>query len=850
MKLKKLLTALLLCSSVLSMNACNNDSNDSSSSAGRQPTGAVEFWSTHVDEMILQDRPDDYEAVKEEAKINISAVRNEYEGAHIIMTANEDVASYDVEMTDLTSASGNVFEVENITLYNQKYVDVVKDYQKNLAGPGKYPDAILPFDAAKDAKENTLKKDTNQALYFSFYIPQDQAAGTYTAEFTVTYDGKEQKIPVSLKVWDLELPEENHLKSMILVSWQWSLASFSYTYDAYWSWMEALSKYRLSPYQVWNYNDFLPLEYQYEKNAEMAYEWAKNPRNTVFCIPYKYGAMSQADRDWLGEAGADLAAATVYDRASYEGFIMACVEKSFETNLNIMAKAYGHFGSMEDEPAGQGTWGNVIAISAMWRKQIPEIADAIIANTDTYVAEYGVTAEFVEEVANSVRNMRRVVTSDYDQNYEEYVDYWCPGWWQLNREGEDNIDTYYGDTDEQWWYGCNGMEDPLPNWYIDSKTLTHRIISWMQMQYGFEGNLYWAADYYMQWPEGETPEDIFNTGATAYANGDGTLFYPGAMYGLDEPIPTRRLEAIRDGMEDYEVLLMLKENYAEKGYDFENALKHLTEYLFNWLTPTKNTDNLAYSRNLLLEMLSLAESDAGVSFIKVEDDKMGNFSGKVFVKNGYSLQMDGAAVTTKETVESGAIYTVTKRLDQFVNNVLLTVPELSGVNTVNLVFNGKTSVYEADQAMADSFSATSANVSASATLVPATGFDGVTSQNVIRLTVGATDRNTNQDIKLTTETFGKIGVNTSSMSIIFYNDSTTVQSVTLKVKFSNDRIRANLATVDLAPGTNVVTVNALNEKNWELLGSIESVYIEFGNGVNEAAKDFIYFCGYTITDLA
>ena len=36
------------------------------------------------------------------------------------------------------------------------------------------------------------------------------------------------------------------------------------------------------------------------------------------------------------------------------------------------------------------------------------------------------------------------------------------------------------------------------------------------------------------------------------ANGDGYLFYPGAKYGADYPFASMRLEAIRDGLEEYE----------------------------------------------------------------------------------------------------------------------------------------------------------------------------------------------------------------------------------------------------------------------------------------------------------
>lgn len=849
MKIKKEFIAILLCVSTLGMSACNNQSDSSSPTSGIAASG-VEFWTTSVNEMILQDKPDAYEEIKEEAIIKVSAVRNEYESAHIIMTANENISSYDVEMTNLVSSSGDVFEMENITLYNQKYMKIDYNYEKyHNYGVGWYPDAILPFEAAKDAKENKIEKNKNQALYFSFYIPQDQVPGTYTANFTVTYDGNEKTIPVRLEVWDLELGEENHLKTMFLSSWQWQLQMLSNTKESYQTITETLSKYRLSPYYLWVHDEFEELEYQYETHADLAYDWAKNPRNTVFVIPYAEAYMTATD--YLNYVGTEGAADRSFDKDIYAGYIQACIEKSFETKFNIMTKAYAHFGSLIDEPEGQGTWSRVKLVSAMFRETVAGLANTIEANKSEYMANYGVTEEFVQEVADAVRSIRHVVTNVYKAEYEEWVDYWCPHWWWLDRDGSETIEEYYGDTDEQWWYGCNGPNSPLPTYHTDDTLLSPRVLSWMQMQYGFEGNVYWGVNNYKDNTiGGNIAEDVYNfdQGHTG-ANGDGFLLLPGAMYGLDEPVPTRRIEEIRDGMEEYELLYALKEKYAEKGYDFQSVLSHMTENLFSWMNVIADTDTFDYSRSLLLKLLSLAESDAEVAILNVSDDKLGNFTSEVFVKEGYSLQLNGETVTQRENAVGGSIYTVHVLMDNFVNKMTFTIPELQGVNEIDFVFNGKTVVYSPDQAMADGFAATSSLVPASATLVSATGFDGIDSENVIRISVAATDSQANQDIKFSSKEISEIGKNTSLMAIIIYNNSTQTQCITLKAKYTGDRIKGELCAVDLAPGKNIITINALHQKNWERLGSIEAIYMEFGNGVNELAKDYIYFCGYTITNL-
>ena len=63
--------------------------------------------------------------------------------------------------------------------------------------------------------------------------------------------------------------------------------------------------------------------------------------------------------------------------------------------------------------------------------------------------------------------------------------------------------------------------------------------------------------WYTYYPHTFTP-----TGATTmirYPNGSGHLAYPGWLAGEDGPLSSIRLEAVRDGMEDYEYMALLRD---------------------------------------------------------------------------------------------------------------------------------------------------------------------------------------------------------------------------------------------------------------------------------------------------
>jgi hypothetical protein len=117
-------------------------------------------------------------------------------------------------------------------------------------------------------------------------------------------------------------------------------------------------------------------------------------------------------------------------------------------------------------------------------------------------------------------------------------------------------------------------EEPTPYWQIDFPLLNYRIAPWINYRYEVDGLLYWTTALWSNIKKrGTTPwEDpcSYKSGWTCF-NGDGLLVYPGkeidyivpaGAYGADSAaevygaVPSLRLKALRDAMEDYEYLLM------------------------------------------------------------------------------------------------------------------------------------------------------------------------------------------------------------------------------------------------------------------------------------------------------
>lgn len=131
-----------------------------------------------------------------------------------------------------------------------------------------------------------------------------------------------------------------------------------------------------------------------------------------------------------------------------------------------------------------------------------------------------------------------------------------------------------------WWYqscmshGCNGpIADPRiakvyrgwASYTIDTSVPRNRAMGPLAFLEGVDGELYWDTAY-------EEQKGDPWSGSYAYGgNGDGTLLYPGTPAHIGGktgvPVGSLRLEAIRDGLEDYEWLRLARKLGLEKLAD-------------------------------------------------------------------------------------------------------------------------------------------------------------------------------------------------------------------------------------------------------------------------------------------
>lgn len=117
--------------------------------------------------------------------------------------------------------------------------------------------------------------------------------------------------------------------------------------------------------------------------------------------------------------------------------------------------------------------------------------------------------------------------------------------------------------EEMFWYTCVGPRAPYANVYNDHPLTATRALWWQAWKYEVTGFEYWWFNYWRPnialskgvppWPASSQRE--WNSRSFKWSNGDGVLVYPGPE---GRALPSIRLSVMRDAIEDWEILFMLR----------------------------------------------------------------------------------------------------------------------------------------------------------------------------------------------------------------------------------------------------------------------------------------------------
>jgi hypothetical protein len=118
------------------------------------------------------------------------------------------------------------------------------------------------------------------------------------------------------------------------------------------------------------------------------------------------------------------------------------------------------------------------------------------------------------------------------------------------------VDEVLRKGDEVWSYNALVQDEYSPKWEIDFAPINYRVQpGFMSQSLHLTGLLYWQVDHWTSAPW--TDVQTYRTDGYEYP-GEGMLLYPYPQTGAATVVPSMRLKWLRDGVEDYEYVEILK----------------------------------------------------------------------------------------------------------------------------------------------------------------------------------------------------------------------------------------------------------------------------------------------------
>ena len=499
---------------------------------------SVGLWFDHMTEKLYQNDV----TAKDLYTYVIHMAGNSIENCQFFLAPKAD-RSFTITLSDFTDGQGNTLKAK---LLREHYVNVNGQM---------LPDALPPVDGAVE-----VKGGKSQGFVVKVWAETNQPAGLYSATLNITdaATGKVVKTAtVYVNVYGFSLSDETALRTAIGMG-DWPIAA-SYQnkgmtdveyWDLYKIYYDFLLENRLCAYRL-----------PYNLTDSRATEYLNNPRVNSFVINKISDNEAQA-------------------------------HEILSRNESWLKKGFYYY---VDEPTNQGLLDNLAAAGNRLSGTFPGYRQVSPFFTNMNVGE-GDQIEFMKDYVNIwctkpfaftprdkaiIAGTQFMTTSAQDAKYGTFAERMAA----LAREGH-----------ETWLYVCWEPGQPYANWLALGDGTEPVVSVWQCKMTDSVGFLYWDCAYWTADPMNDLTPLV---GATSH--GDGVLLYSGAAIGSYEPISSHRLENVRMGIQDYQLLTMLEELVGAEAAD-EMVAMVTTDVV----TYTSDDDYLKAVRVLLLEKVAEA----------------------------------------------------------------------------------------------------------------------------------------------------------------------------------------------------------------------------------------------------
>jgi hypothetical protein len=144
-------------------------------------------------------------------KVTLSAAGNDTESFQVVVIPFwSELKDFTVKISDLKDSKGETIKSGNVSCFEVGYVKVIEKHLKSLPfyNPEKpkeyfrWPDTLFPI-----KKAISLPGTHNTTLWFNVHCPAKTPAGSYHGTVTLSGNGQNQVIPITLDAYGFDIPK-------------------------------------------------------------------------------------------------------------------------------------------------------------------------------------------------------------------------------------------------------------------------------------------------------------------------------------------------------------------------------------------------------------------------------------------------------------------------------------------------------------------------------------------------------------------------------------------------------------------------------------------------------------------
>jgi hypothetical protein len=399
---------------------------------------------------------------------------------------------------------------------------------------GPYPDPLFPLE-----KEIALEASRTETLWVSVFTPEHTRSGIYRGVVEIDAGKQKVKLPFHVEVFAATVPK---VQKLWVTNWLWfehelmakHFPQLQSDPDRYWRVLENIGRTMA----------------EYKQNV--AFVPVRTLAKALLAdgfVQYDFGLVDR----WI----------EIFDKAGMARMIEG-------------GHLSGRLGGGYDSPYVIPT--DVVDNGQIVRKELPaddpraeQNLREFLRQLRTHLEEKGWLGRYVQHVHDEphgaemqiYRRFVRIVREELpgvptldaislreDISAQEETTIWVPKLGTFD-EGLDAIAAHKVRGGQSWYYICLDPRGKYLNRFIDYPTLKVRLLPWVNYRYGLTGYLHWGGNFWTDRPFENLQPDW--GGGFVLPAGDDAIVYPDPEH--DGVFVSLRLEVMREGIEDYELLM-------------------------------------------------------------------------------------------------------------------------------------------------------------------------------------------------------------------------------------------------------------------------------------------------------